>query len=120
MQRLATRSVGRVAFCDHDGPVVLPVNYRLTDGDVVFRTDFRNSIAWHVDEAAAAFEVDDLDDLAETGWSVLVRGRGELVAADGAAGEGVTPEPWPEGVRTQLVRIRVATVTGRRLYRDAH
>ena len=45
LELLRTRSVGRVAFCAEDGPVVLPVNYVVHEGDVVFRTSPHNSIA---------------------------------------------------------------------------
>jgi len=36
---LGERHLGRLALVDADGPVILPVNYTLDEGSVVFRTD---------------------------------------------------------------------------------
>jgi hypothetical protein len=57
---------------------VLPVNYRLFEGTIVFRTaadspteeDLRTGIARA--EYKVAFEIDDFDMAAREGWDVLV------------------------------------------------
>jgi nitroimidazol reductase NimA-like FMN-containing flavoprotein (pyridoxamine 5'-phosphate oxidase superfamily) len=112
---LRGRSVGRVAFNDADGPVVLPVNYVLDNGTVLFRTAPQNTVARHILSGPAAFEVDETDDYTESGWSVLVRGRASFVHFDELPESGSRPEPWVEGTRSLYVRITPQTVTGRRV-----
>lgn len=116
LELLDTRSVGRVAFCAEDGPVVLPVNYVVHEGDVLFRTSPHNSIARHVNSRPAAFQVDEIDDFTQSGWSVLVRGKAELVEDIHDLPREVRPVPWAEGTRSLFVRVRGLSITGRRLY----
>jgi len=108
--------VGRVAFVDADGPVVLPVNFVLDGTTVLFCTSSANTIGRHLDSATVAFEVDEFDSLTNSGWSVLVRGEASFVAYDELArDEGLRPFPWADGVRTLVVRITPVSVSGRRL-----
>ena len=73
--------IGRIAYVGRFGPAVLPVNYKLQGGAIVFRTtengpldeDLRTGIANA--DYKVAFEIDDIDLAAERGWSVLVQGR---------------------------------------------
>src|SRR6478736_4560425 len=60
-----------------------------------------------------AFEVDDLDPVSRSGWSVLVRGRRRLDPE--AYGTTPRPEVWVGGSRWLVVRIEVRTISGRRL-----
>lgn len=116
LELLAAKQVGRLALVDPDGPLVVPVNYALHHGTVFFRTSPHTAVGRHARSAPVAFEVDDIDDFTQSGWSVLVRGRAEYVDPDDlptAAGEG--PKPWPQGVRTLHVRIVPRSITGRRL-----
>jgi hypothetical protein len=116
LELLATRSVGRVAFCTDEGPVVLPVNYVVRDEDVLFRTSPHNSIARSVNGHQAAFEVDEVDDFTQSGWSVLMRGTAELVEDVHDIPTESRPVPWAEGTRSLFVRVRTRTITGRRLF----
>jgi nitroimidazol reductase NimA-like FMN-containing flavoprotein (pyridoxamine 5'-phosphate oxidase superfamily) len=113
---LAGKNIGRVAFCSATGPVVLPVNYRLSGDAVVFRTAAHNSIAQNLNGRTAAFQVDEVDDFTQSGWSVLVQGTGGFVESARELSEEERPTPWPEGSRTLFVRIPLETVTGRQLY----
>ncbi len=115
LELLASRSVGRVAFCTSDGPIVLPVNYSMYDGAVVFRTAPQNVIAQHVNERPTAFEVDDVDDFTESGWSVLVQGKAAFVDSVGEIPPDSRPEPWAEGTRV-VIRVVPRSVTGRRVF----
>jgi nitroimidazol reductase NimA-like FMN-containing flavoprotein (pyridoxamine 5'-phosphate oxidase superfamily) len=114
---LSTHGLGRVAVTTADGPVVLPVNYDVIDGDVVFRTAHDAAPAAAVG-AEIAFEVDHVDDALSRGWSVLVVGPAEAVT-DPEAVRGLEQRahsaPWAGGPRTLWVRIRPARVTGRRI-----
>jgi len=113
---MGSTSVGRVAFVDEDGPVVLPINYVLDGGTVLFCTSAANTIGRHLDSATVAFEVDEFDDFTQSGWSVLVRGVASFVGPeDLPRDERLRPFPWPDGVRTLVVRITPVSVSGRRL-----
>ena len=113
---MGSTSVGRIAFVDEDGPVVLPVNYVLDGEAVLFRTSPANTIARHLDSATVAFEVDEFDDFTQSGWSVLARGVASFVEADEVPrDEGLRPFPWADGVRNLFVRITPVSVSGRRL-----
>jgi len=112
---LATKRVGRVAYCGPDGPEVLPMNYVVADGSVLFRTAPSSALGHHLRLDVAAFEVDEIDDYTESGWSVLVRGTVDPVEPGDLAGIERRPEPWAAGDRPLHLRLAPRTVTGRRL-----
>jgi nitroimidazol reductase NimA-like FMN-containing flavoprotein (pyridoxamine 5'-phosphate oxidase superfamily) len=114
--------IGRIAYTGRFGPAVLPVNYALRDGAVVFRTaehspldeDLRTGIANA--DFKVAFEIDDIDTAAKLGWSVLIQGPAHHVTGpeeDTVRRAGV--EPWAPGPREMFVRIAPSRITGRRI-----
>ncbi|KQV19306.1 MULTISPECIES: pyridoxamine 5'-phosphate oxidase family protein [unclassified Kitasatospora] len=114
---LGAGGIGRVALPAKAGPTILPVNYTVRAGSVVYRTDPHGAAA-PGPESPASFQVDRTDEQKGTGWSVLLTGTAEpiddlseirrLESAPGA-------EPWAGGNRPLWVRIRPDTVTGRRI-----
>ena len=113
---VGSTSVGRVAFVDEEGPVVLPINYTLDGDQVLFRTAADNTLARHLDGSAVAFEVDEFDDFTQSGWSVLVRGVARFVPPDEVSSdEARRPFAWAGGRRDQFIRVTPTSVTGRRL-----
>jgi nitroimidazol reductase NimA-like FMN-containing flavoprotein (pyridoxamine 5'-phosphate oxidase superfamily) len=112
---MAGTSVGRVAWCDEDGPVVVPVNFVLDNGSVVFRTSAHSTMAQRLRHGPASFQVDEYDDYTQSGWSVLVRGQARFVEPGDLPASVERPEPWAEGIRTFLIRITPDEITGRRL-----
>jgi uncharacterized protein len=116
---LLTKSVvGRVAVCTPDGPHIFPVNYVAVEGAVVFRTQPYSVLGANAWVGRLAFEIDELDHERRRAWSVVVRGRGEMVedaqelASVRAVGD---PQPWAAGNRALYVRLQPDEVTGRRL-----
>ncbi len=117
--------IGRIGFTGRFGPVVLPVNYKIVDGSVVFRTavgsplgeDLRTGITDA--EYKVAFEIDDVDPVARTGWSVMIQGAAHHVDDEqeraGTLRAGI--EPWVGGEREQFVRITPTLISGRRVRR---
>jgi nitroimidazol reductase NimA-like FMN-containing flavoprotein (pyridoxamine 5'-phosphate oxidase superfamily) len=101
--------VGRIAFVDgHDAPAVLPVNYVIAEDAVFLRTE--PELAERLRDRPISFQVDRLDPFRRVGWSVLVRGRAEVVdRAD------VAIATWAPGERRVLVRVAASETTGRRL-----
>jgi hypothetical protein len=113
---LATEEIGRVVYCDRQGPLAVPVNFRLDDETIIFRTAPNNSLAAHLRESATcAFEVDRIDRTTRSGWSVVVRGSAALVRHPAVASDQGWPVPWPDGTRQFVIRITPLEVTGRRL-----
>jgi hypothetical protein len=113
---LASRRVGRLAYNDDDGPVVTPLNYAVSDDAVLVATSPTTQLAAHAPGSAVALEVDDLDVGEHAGWSVVVRGRAEVVDYGALpAAHDARPAPWAAGDRTTYLRIVPTSVSGRRL-----
>jgi uncharacterized protein len=118
--RLAgSEPVGRIAFADGGDIHIFPVNHRVLDGLVAFLTADGTKLGAAMEGSVVAFEVDRYDADRHTGWSVLIKGRADVVAEDTleirlrAAGL----RSWREQVpRPEWVVIRPDTVTGRRLW----
>ena len=122
--RLISRGgIGRLAYMGRYGLTVLPVNYTLYRGAIMFRTsqnsptgeDLQTGIA-HA-EYDVAFEVDDVNPATREGWSVLIHGPAHYMTTDAerAEAEEAGVEPWPGGEKEQAIRIKPDRITGRRL-----
>ena len=125
-QRLiAAGGVGRIGYTGRFGPTVLPVNYVLHEGAIVFRTgqhsplgeDLRTGIE-HA-ESKVAFEIDETSTATREGWSVLVQGSAHLVDSETERASIVQSgvEPWAGGEKELFVRVLPSRVTGRRIRR---
>lgn len=115
-ERLASKRVGRLAVLVNDRVDVFPVNYKLASGSIVFRTEEGSKLTGAMLGPNVAFEVDDIDEEGEAGWSVVAHGGAEEVKslADLVALETFTLESWA-GQQQRLVRIRVKDITGREI-----
>ncbi len=113
--------VGRVIVTDRALPAAFPVNFALLGEDVVFRTAAGSKLEAASARAVVAFEVDDIDPLRQTGWSVLIQGRASLVtdSVDLARAQALPFHPWAPGRRLEFVCIRSELVSGRRLHQSA-
>jgi len=114
---LESRHLGRVAFLDRDGPVILPVNYLLLAGSVMLRTDRGGKLDAALRGDRVAFEVDGIDTSDHTGWSVLVRGRAEVVT-DQVELAHLESQPliaWAQGSKPHYIRIDTSEISGRRI-----
>ena len=113
---VAGPQMARIAWNGPTGPVVLPINYVTHDRTVWIRTTAYSSMAEEVDESAIAVEVDDIDPETHVGWSVLLRGRSEVIYHEDRVPEPVRAlRTWPSGPRPLWVRLAPEIVTGRRL-----
>jgi nitroimidazol reductase NimA-like FMN-containing flavoprotein (pyridoxamine 5'-phosphate oxidase superfamily) len=112
---LGTKRVGRVAHNDPDGPVVVPVNYVLQDGMVLFRISPYSRLADRLRDGSASFQVDHVDEDARTGWSVLVRGHAARAKGWELPESDERPTPWAEGNRNLHVRLSPHHISGVRL-----
>jgi hypothetical protein len=111
---LLAHRLGRIAWDDADqGPVVLPVSYRLIGEHVLIRTSAHTELARHFTACRVAFEIDEYDELGRTGWSVLVRGFARVAEWDQVPLPEDSPSPVVRGVRDFHIRISVERITGR-------
>jgi nitroimidazol reductase NimA-like FMN-containing flavoprotein (pyridoxamine 5'-phosphate oxidase superfamily) len=123
---VAPGGVGRLVFAGRFDLTVLPVNYVLRNGNILFRTaeagstdeDLRTGIE-HA-EYRVAFEVDDFDAETREGWSVLIQGPAHHLDDPGEQADAIAAgvEPWAGGEREHFIRITPARITGRRIRRE--
>jgi nitroimidazol reductase NimA-like FMN-containing flavoprotein (pyridoxamine 5'-phosphate oxidase superfamily) len=106
---LGTHHVGRLVIGGSE-PAVVPVNYRLVDATISFRTTHEGR-AGRPSPDPVLFEVDMFDERTHSGWSVIVRGR--LLASTPGTG-AVAVESWAPG-RDRWMAVPVDEVTGRLL-----
>ncbi len=117
LRLLATQTVGRIGITVQALPVVLPVNFELLDGSIVFRTAAGTKLDAATNSVVVAFEVDSIDPHARSGWSVLVIGRASRVAAGEVERAGLQIDAWPlDGRTSHYVRIDGSRISGRRVY----
>ena len=118
---LATGEVGRIGITIGALPAIFPVNYRVVDGAIFFRTSPGSKLAAATRGAVVAFEVDDYQLAGRSGWSVLAVGTAEVIddltltlrVLDARL------EPLADGPRTSVVRIVPTFVSGRRIVHEA-
>ncbi len=114
---LAGQHLGRLAFVDELGPIVLPVNFVLDAHMVVIRTDEGTKLDIASHGGRVAFEVDQIDAVTGSAWSVLIRGEA-IEVTDGlelARLSTLPLHPLAPGQKSHYVRILPALVTGRRI-----
>jgi nitroimidazol reductase NimA-like FMN-containing flavoprotein (pyridoxamine 5'-phosphate oxidase superfamily) len=121
--RLLRRSrIGRVVVSIGALPAAFPVNFALLDDDVVFRTAPGTKLSAAVDGAVVGFEVDRIDPLLESGWSVLIQGTASVLSGDDELerAKRLHLRPSAPGDRRHYVRIRSELISGRRFLSPLH
>lgn len=113
---LATARLGRVAITSGALPVILPVNFHLVGDEILFQTAPGTKLEAATRNAVVAFEVDSMDPIEHTGWSVLVTGVARQLI-DEELPEGVTEHipRWAPGGEPRVVAISTEIVSGRRI-----
>jgi uncharacterized protein len=118
LELLRSHRVGRLAVVTPDGPAIFPVNYAVGGDRVVFRTDHGTKL-----DASAlrrvAFEIDEFDADASTGWSVVVEGVGteisDAIDAESVKLQALEVHPFAPGPKHHLVEIHPRVISGRRI-----
>lgn len=110
--------VGRVAMCTPMGPHIVPVNYSVVGDSLVVRTTPYSLLGSQARGSVLALEIDHFDYERHHGWSVVARGRAEVVTGADELEEikgRWEPRAWAAGSRNLFLRIRWSELTGRRL-----
>jgi len=117
LRLLERATLGRVGVTTAALPSVLPVNFRLAGNRIVFRTGTGTKLAAATRNAVVAFEVDDIDPVNHTGWSVVVTGVARPVVDpdDLARLNGLGIARWAAGDDGHVVEVSLEIVSGRRI-----
>jgi len=119
---LETQEVGRLVYTRRALPAVTPVNFAVRGGGILIWTGSASSLGQALRGAVVAFQVDELDRMAHSGWSVTVTGAAQVVTDETelvkARIDG--PVPWVPGIKEHLIRIPITMVTGRWLGERDH
>ncbi len=111
----ATHSAGRLGFFREGLLNIFPVNYFVRADHVYFRTSADGTIATSYLEHAA-FQIDQIDRQARSGWTVLLNGPATRVEDPALLktlwGEAVD-EPWAPGQRNLFFALAPSMVRGR-------
>ena len=93
------------------------MNYRVLDGDIIFRTSEDSILSAHDHDVEVSFEVDQIDDALTEGWSVLMTCFRKHVTSPAELAEiqAVDVTPWAGGTRDEFVRLVPCITTGRRI-----
>jgi nitroimidazol reductase NimA-like FMN-containing flavoprotein (pyridoxamine 5'-phosphate oxidase superfamily) len=117
-QLLGSVSLGRVVFTHRAMPAIRPVNHLLDDRRIIVRSHLGAAIVSRAtaEGSVVCYEVDDLDPVRHTGWSVIVTGMARLVQ-EPAAIERYEEllEPWIAGQMDHVISIEPQFVSGIRL-----
>ena len=111
---LAAARLGRVGYTRNALPAIELVSFRVHEGSLVVPARRDSELVAGTRGAVVAFEVDDYDQAARTGWSVMVVGasrpvveRIEIVACDALG----WPTPAPTA-NSCYIAIRLTLVRG--------
>jgi hypothetical protein len=100
---------GRIVYTVRALPMIVPVRHCVDDGMVVVRTHVSSDCAG----AVVAFQADNIDSAAESGWSVTVTGVARRVVDVGEVAhyESVLM-PFVDMPHVELIRIYPEIVSG--------
>jgi nitroimidazol reductase NimA-like FMN-containing flavoprotein (pyridoxamine 5'-phosphate oxidase superfamily) len=112
---LGRMSLGRVAFSERALPAIRTVGYTLVGSSLVLSAG-TEQLARHLDGQVVAFEVDEIDPVDSTGWSVVVTGDARILRHPGELmRQHRTPMLDPRADSSLLVRLVPGQMTGHRI-----
>lgn len=117
LRLISPGGIGRIAFSGSHGPTILPVNYQVHDGAIIFRTRYGGAMDQDLRtglegvEIKIGFQVDEIDEAKHQGWSVLIQGP-----AHHMTDSDIDVHSWAGGERDLYLKIVPSQVTGRRIH----
>ncbi|MFX0539901.1 pyridoxamine 5'-phosphate oxidase family protein [Ornithinimicrobium sp. Y1847] len=113
-RRLEALEFGRLAFHLADEVHITPINYAADEGRLVFRTAEGSKLLGVVMNEDVAFEIDQVDDEQERAWSVIARGKAQILKGKEARdADNLRLRPWISTEKFNVVAIEVDEVSGR-------
>ncbi|MEU9836480.1 pyridoxamine 5'-phosphate oxidase family protein [Streptosporangium sp. NPDC048047] len=119
MKLLSSAPIGRIVFTDRALPAVEPVDFCVDGGKIVICTDSSSKVAAATRDTVVAFEADDFDTDARTGWSVTALGRTRTVQDPEEVTRltGLPLTAWAAGCGDHFIVLHIERISGRRLRR---
>ncbi|MEV0406731.1 pyridoxamine 5'-phosphate oxidase family protein [Actinoallomurus sp. NPDC050550] len=117
-RRLITAApLGRIVFTERALPAIQPVNFAVSDGEVIIRTSSGSKLAAAARNTVVAFEVDEFDPAIHTGWSVVLVGHARVVSENGELSHlrSLPLRTWTPNEHDHYIAIRPELISGRRL-----
>jgi nitroimidazol reductase NimA-like FMN-containing flavoprotein (pyridoxamine 5'-phosphate oxidase superfamily) len=116
---LASQPIGRVAVIVGHYPLVFPVNYAVEDRTILYRTGEGTKLH-AIDRSNVTFEVDAIDPVHRSGWSVMVKGVAQELSPTRnrdtvSRAELAGAKPWAPGDKDHFIRIVADQISGRRI-----
>lgn len=115
--RLRATEFGRMAYHLADEVHIAPVNYAVDGGRILFRTAEGSKLLGLVMNEDVAFEIDLVDEEAENAWSVVARGRAQILEGEQVRqADNLRLRPWVSSAKHNVVAIAVEEVSGREFH----
>ena len=109
---LRAEELGRLAYHLVDEMHIVPINYVVDGGELLFRTNAGNKLLAAALGAEVAFEIDWHDDA--NAWSVLARGRLRVLDEfEEHRLDELPKSPWISTPKYDVVGLRPTSLTGR-------
>lgn len=117
LRMLSTAVIGRVVFTHLALPTAQPVSFFLDDEEVIFRTSSDSRLATATNNVVVAFQVDEIDPAARTGWSICGVGEAYEVRHPRRLAEltELAPPSWLPSGTTHTVSIPMQQLSGRQI-----
>lgn len=113
-ERLAAKEFGRMAYHLADEVHIIPINYAVQGRSLIFRTAEGSKLLGVVMNEDVAFEIDSIDDEAESAWSVIARGKARILEGEEARdADNLRLRPWVSTEKFNVVAIDIDEVSGR-------
>jgi nitroimidazol reductase NimA-like FMN-containing flavoprotein (pyridoxamine 5'-phosphate oxidase superfamily) len=117
LELLQQAVVGRNGYVTDGSAIILPVNFTVLDGDIVFCIAKGSTLSWLSLRGRLSFQADESSRADREGWSVLIHGVAREVT-DPSELEILrrgTVRSWLRSPSEHWVRIRIETISGRAL-----
>ncbi|MGI9594626.1 MAG: pyridoxamine 5'-phosphate oxidase family protein [Acidimicrobiales bacterium] len=115
LARLSRHTMARIGYVDAGWPTVVPVNYRVDNGDIFIRSLSGAKLRAAERGDIVCLELDGYDEGLRTGWSVVAHGGLEVIGDPAVLEQAWAndPQPWVASDDWQWLRIVPISVTGR-------
>jgi len=116
LELLRTARIGRVVLSVGCLPVALPVGLAVRGDDVVFSAVAGSTTDASIAGEVVSVEVDEIDPVCHTGWSVLVTGVARLVTDEvESASVARVLRPGAPGPHPPLIKVQSTLISGWKL-----
>jgi nitroimidazol reductase NimA-like FMN-containing flavoprotein (pyridoxamine 5'-phosphate oxidase superfamily) len=116
LELLRSTEVGRLVTTTARYPEIVPVNFVVDRGTVVFRTSDGTKLDGLTADSHVSFEADGYERDAGAAWSVVIKGHAQLLRMPNErfAGLELPSLPWQAAAKQHFVRIEPVEMSGRR------